>query len=137
MKQVFFALGIIVLDQISKTLVVKYYPQIVSENNGGAFSFLNGFASYQPIVVFLVLAIVAALIFIKQTRQLGVFLILAGALSNLIDRILRGSVVDFINVSVWPSFNLADIAISAGLVSVAIYLFYPTKKSPSRGFFGF
>ena len=130
MKQVFLVFSVVIVDQISKFFVLKYYSQIVSTNSGGAFSFFNGLASYKVIVGFLILAIIAGLIFIKQTRKLGVFLILGGALSNLIDRIFRGEVIDFIDFKIWPSSNLADIAISAGLILTVIYLFYPIKKSP-------
>jgi len=46
--------------------------------------------------------------------RLGLVLILAGALGNLGDRLFRGYVVDFIHVSHWPVFNVADICVSVG-----------------------
>ena len=42
-------------------------------------------------------------------------LLIGGAVSNLIDRVARGSVVDFIDFSFWPTFNLADVAIVVGV----------------------
>lgn len=130
MKTIPYVLGVILLDQFSKFLVLRFYPNLVSLNDGGAFSFLNGFSFYTFIVAFLIVMILCGLILVKQTRVLGVFLILAGAFSNLIDRLFRTAVVDFINIKIWPSFNIADIAISVGLVLIIVYLFTPIKKSP-------
>ena len=48
-------------------------------------------------------------------------LVLAGAAGNLIDRVLFGFVTDFIRISVWPAFNIADCAITAGVVGLIIY----------------
>lgn len=55
-------------------------------------------------------------------------LILAGAIGNLIDRIVYGYVIDFIDFRVWPVFNLADSAITIGAVIIAVKCI-PTKKN--------
>ena len=58
------------------------------------------------------------------TVVLGVLLaglIIGGALGNLADRILLGFVVDFVDLRIWPVFNVADVAIVAGAITAAIY----------------
>ena len=59
-------------------------------------------------------------------------LVLGGAMGNLIDRIYRGSVTDFIDFSFWPAFNIADSAIVIGTIMLAYLLIYSTisKKRP-------
>ena len=56
----------------------------------------------------------------KQVLPLG--LVLGGSLGNLMDRIRTGGVFDLIDVRVWPVFNVADIAITAGVIALAIGL---------------
>lgn len=47
-------------------------------------------------------------------------LILGGALGNLLDRLTRGEVVDFVSLPAWPAFNLADVAITTGVLALAV-----------------
>ncbi|MGA1212781.1 MAG: signal peptidase II, partial [Solirubrobacterales bacterium] len=47
-------------------------------------------------------------------------LILGGALGNLVDRLTRGDVVDFVSLPAWPAFNLADVSITVGVVALAV-----------------
>jgi len=54
--------------------------------------------------------------------------ILGGAISNLIDRMRLGYVVDFIDFQVWPVFNIADSAISIGMVLLFIRLFFKKER---------
>jgi signal peptidase II len=49
--------------------------------------------------------------------------ILGGSLGNLLDRIIRSFVVDYIDILIWPVFNLADIMINVGVILIAIKLF--------------
>lgn len=58
----------------------------------------------------------------------GFSLILAGAIGNLIDRIVYGYVIDFIDFRIWPVFNVADSAITIGAVIIAIKCFRLTSK---------
>ena len=55
----------------------------------------------------------------NQLASIGLVVALAGAASNVWDRVRRGAVVDFISLGRWPTFNLADVAIVAG-VAVAV-----------------
>lgn len=51
----------------------------------------------------------------SRTQHVGFALVLAGALGNVVDRAIRGSVVDFIHLTHWPVFNVADIAVVVGV----------------------
>lgn len=143
----FIAGLVIVLDQISKIVIVNTVPIYHSVsvipgcfdityilNPGGAFGFLAGHSSQLRLLVFVVLSSLAAgLVFyfyIKtpQTHRwlsVGFALIFGGAVGNLIDRIRFGKVVDFLDFYVgnlhWPAFNLADSAITIGM---GIFVFH-------------
>jgi signal peptidase II len=138
------ALAVIVLDQFTKTLILGFFHlgdsrtvapflNIVRvHNSGAAFSFLAGASGWQR-WFFVALGLAAAL-FIAWLLQrhagqrlfcLALALILGGALGNVIDRLLHGHVVDFIQLhwrASWyfPSFNVADAAISIGAVLLVL-----------------
>ena len=89
------------------------------QNTGAAFGLFPGYP--QAFVVLAVL--VAGWIIVELTRmrprtwpvETGLLVILGGSLGNLIDRLRFGYVVDFIDLRVWPVFNLADSAITVGV----------------------
>jgi signal peptidase II len=56
--------------------------------------------------------------FAKPLMQLGLGLMLGGAIGNLIDRVSKGEVVDFLKVPNWPAFNVADSSITIGVVLI-------------------
>jgi signal peptidase II len=62
---------------------------------------------------------------------LALGLILAGALGNLIDRVIFGYVIDFLDFQVWPVFNLADSAITVGAVLLGLNLLSSKGKNAS------
>jgi signal peptidase II len=131
------ALAVIVVDQLTKSLVLHAFRLHDSEvvtpffnlvrvhNTGAAFSFLAGAAGWQR-WFFIALGAVAAVFIVWMLRSHGeqtlfcwaLALILGGALGNVIDRMLHGYVVDFIQVHwrgwYFPSFNVADSAITVG-----------------------
>jgi signal peptidase II len=133
------ALIIIVADQFTKTLILgnfqlgdskhvtSFFNVVRVHNTGAAFSFLAGAAGWQR-YFFIGLGLVAAAFIIwmlnKHPTQtlfcLAVTLIMGGALGNVIDRLMHGYVVDFIQVHwgswYFPSFNVADSAITLGAV---------------------
>lgn len=97
---------------------------VLVRNPGSAFSLIQGFT---PLLA--VIAIGIAVILVRMLRRasdpmliVALSLVLAGALGNLIDRLvrspgfLRGHVVDFVKVSVWPVFNVADAALTVGVI---------------------
>jgi signal peptidase II len=129
---------IVVADQVTKYAAVKYlagqivevtsfFNLVLAYNTGAAFSILADAAGWQR-GLFIGIALVAAawIIYLlrKYPRQrlfaLALSLVLAGAIGNVIDRILIGAVVDFLDFHAfgrhWPAFNVADSAISCGAV---------------------
>lgn len=137
------ALLVIVLDQFTKTLIIgwfqlgdsrtvtSFFNLVRVHNTGAAFSFLAGASGWQR-WFFVGLGFAAAAFIVWLLRSHGaqklfasaLALILGGALGNVIDRLLHGYVVDFIQVhhSGWyfPSFNIADSAISIGAALLII-----------------
>jgi signal peptidase II len=106
------------------------------ENSGAAFGMLRG----QTVVLTVVAAfVVAVLIFSyrraqRTTWQLtaGLGLLLGGAIGNLVDRIRLGYVVDFVAVSAWPKFNVADSAITIGVLLIAWHALAHDPSSESN-----
>lgn len=103
-------LSLVFLDQLSKYFADKFGFVIV-QNKGVAFSLLN---NIHPIFIALVLVVLLRTCF----NKIWFVLIMAGGLSNLIDRIRLGYVVDFIDLKFWPVFNLADVFITIGMLGV-------------------
>lgn len=141
------AASILLLDQLSKWLVIRYlsFDRIIAVlpcldlqlafNKGAAFGFLANAAGWQRLF-FISLAIFVSVSIIVWLKKLakkdfweGVALasILGGALGNLVDRIRLGVVIDFINVYYqdwhWYTFNLADSAICFGTVILLVTVF--------------
>lgn len=98
----------------------------LTRNPGGAFSILTGAT---PVLA--VLAAVMAVVIVRTARRAedrfvacGLGMVLGGAVGNLIDRVVRdpgvlsGHVVDFIRLSFWPTFNVADSAITIGVILI-------------------
>jgi signal peptidase II len=131
---------VVVLDQLAKIWAVgalsdgpvqvigSFLQFRLTRNPGGAFSVLTGFT---PVLA--VLAVGMVVYIVRTTRRTAdvvmaysLGLVLGGAVGNLIDRMvrspgfLRGEVVDFIKVPNWPTFNVADCAITVGVILIAI-----------------
>ncbi len=91
-----------------------------TQNRGAAFGLFTGLA---PVLALASIAVLVVLI-LHYSRQLqpslwqtiGVGLIAGGAIGNLVDRVRLGYVVDFVSIGPWPNFNVADAAISIGVV---------------------
>jgi signal peptidase II len=60
----------------------------------------------------------------------GLGLVLGGAIGNFIDRIRLGYVVDFIDFRVWPVFNIADSAVTIGVIMLVFYFLFMFKGKP-------
>ncbi len=129
------SLLIVLLDQFSKYWIQKILPlngaiKLASFfsithtiNYGAGFSILQGWRIF--LILFTFFAIAVVFYYYKQIpNNLVSFyaaLILGGAVGNLLDRILFSYVVDFITFSFWPSFNVADSAITLGAIGLVIY----------------
>jgi len=157
---IWMALSVLVIafDQMTKWMIVKWVPlydkipingftNITHQRNtGAAFSFLADAGGWQK-WFFIILAvsvsafIVAWLWRIRAAGQVvlsaGLALVLGGAIGNVIDRIVRGSVVDFIQVLIagwpFPSFNVADSAITVGAALLIVdALFFSGREAPAE-----
>jgi signal peptidase II len=129
--------AVLAADQLTKVLVrsslevgerreVLPFLDLVRVNNDGiAFGFLGG---GQALVVVAVAAALAGLLVffaLHADRPLvwvPTGLLLGGALGNVFDRVRDGAVTDFAKVPHWPAFNLADVAITAGVVALVLSL---------------
>jgi signal peptidase II len=105
---------LIILDQLT-----KYFLGDV-KNYGAAFGILQGYTTFL-IIVSLIVILVCICYYKNKGLRLSLSFILAGTISNLIDRILLGYVRDFIDLRIWPVFNLADCFNIIGVI-LLIYL---------------
>jgi signal peptidase II len=90
-------------------------------NHGVAFGFLSGGGAAVLAVTLLALAALLVYFALRPGRRLlwlPTGLLLGGAVGNLIDRVAQGSVTDFIKLPLWPAFNLADAAITFGVLAL-------------------
>lgn len=131
------ALVVLVLDQLTKALVradvqVGEKNEVLPfldighvHNDGVAFGFLGGGGAIVLVVTFAALALLVGFFARNPTRPLlwlPTGMLLGGAIGNLVDRIRQGYVTDFIELPHWPSFNVADISITCGVVVLVIVL---------------
>ena len=133
-------------DQIP--VIQDFFDIIHTENRGMAFGLFSGSTSpWRPVllvgVAFVVLLFVTGMIW-KLPRELSqgqrftyvaLGLILGGAIGNLYDRAIVGSVTDFLDVYVgqyhWPAFNVADSGITIGAILLGIDLLWPKRTEKS------
>ena len=116
-----FVVFLLLFDQLSKFLILSLFPQIVVYNKGIAFGFLA--SEWWIVINFFILGAIACLI----KRKLPAGLIISGGISNILDRLFRGAVVDFIDLKIFPIFNFADVFICLG-VGIMLLLFYGRTK---------
>jgi signal peptidase II len=131
------SLAVLIADQFTKVLIVGYYHLgesryitsffdiVYAQNTGAAFSFLRDASGWQR-WMFTGIGLVAAVFIVWMLRShagqklfsFALACILGGAIGNVVDRLLRGSVVDFLQVHwqqhYFPAFNVADSAITVG-----------------------
>src|SRR3989338_3018850 len=140
------ALLIFLLDQITKSIVRNYIklgtsleviPNILSfthtTNTGASFSLFTNFSVVLTIIAIIV--VLAIIIFhrkIPDSYKLPFALILGGTLGNLTDRLLFGTVTDFIDVKVWPIFNGADSAITVAAILLIIIAWKEDKEEKNK-----
>lgn len=141
------AAGVVLVDQVTKTWALNSLgtPRTLIEgvlyfrltyNSGGAFGLLQG---YPEVFLFATLAATVAILFwVRGLEQrswawpLG--LVLGGGFGNVADRVFRdtgGRVVDFIELRMWPVFNVADMCIVAG-VAVVLFLGFRAENQTTE-----
>jgi signal peptidase II len=134
-------LCVVALDQLSKWWAVSQLPNdpvrligddigfVLVRNTGSAFSLFQAFTPFLAVI-----AVVVAVILVRTVRRtrdllmvIGLSLVLGGALGNLLDRLfrtpgfLKGAVVDFVHVGEFPTFNVADSAITIGAILIIVW----------------
>ena len=126
---------ILLIDQLSKIIILNTINEIkviipklleieVIKNIGIAFGLNDG--NLKNIFITMIILIIIINFIIKQQNNIdkkmtiALSLILGGGISNLIDRIIRGGIIDFIKVSTFPIFNIADISIVIGWILLII-----------------
>jgi signal peptidase II len=147
---------VVVLDQGSKWLaeaslapyqalpILPSFNLTLMYNTGAAFSLLSEASGWQR-WFFIALALIMGAVLITWLRRLqagehrmalALSLILGGAVGNLIDRIVHGHVIDFIQLYYqswyWPAFNVADSAISVGAALVVLRLWLERSRRPGE-----
>lgn len=141
------ALGLVILDQISKnwasaTLFQKEFIEVIpgvfefryTQNRGVAFSMLQDQRwVFIPVSVLMTAVLILMLIRSPMRRSklfcISTTLVIAGAVGNLIDRIVLGYVIDFLYFSLidFPIFNFADCCVVIGAVLLCAYLIFGAK----------
>jgi len=146
---------VIILDQWTKWLIVKnmefgerisvwdpWFGILSHRNRGAAWGMLEGQMWLFSIVT---IAVIGAIIYFyhkeakgKPLFQVGLMLLLGGAVGNFIDRLFRGEVVDFVDVLIpimnydFPIFNIADAALTIAVVVLMIGLIAEDKKEKKQ-----
>ncbi|MCW3041765.1 MAG: lspA [Solirubrobacterales bacterium] len=126
-------LVVLALDQLTKKLVRDgvrvgdedaVFPGVSivhTKNRGVAFSALEDKTAI--VVVVIALAMLALLVYVaRNAGRPGIWvpagLLTGGALGNIVDRVFEGEVTDFVKLPAWPAFNLADVAITFGVLAL-------------------
>lgn len=129
------AVVVLALDQATKIAVERELTRgeslsvlgpldfTLTYNDGIAFGIASGAGPL--VILFALVALVALGWFVASAppgwpTAVAGGLILGGALGNLVDRLTRGEVVDFVSLPAWPAFNLADVSITVGVVALAV-----------------
>jgi len=126
---------VVALDQVAKAIVeANLFPGqdvdflgpvgfTLSHNSGVAFGLASGGGTRLVLLTAVALAVVGYLFSRNPTRWgmwIAAGLLAGGALGNLADRVRADAVTDYIAIGSWPAFNLADVAVTAGVLLLAI-----------------
>lgn len=121
-----------VIQSAQKRVGTENFGLEITENTGMAFGFNSGNNKNIVLTIFVLVIIIS---FLRNQRNqldtktiIAVSLALGGGISNLIDRIFRGGVLDFIKIWNFPRFNIADICVCTAWVLLVIFLIIYTKK---------
>lgn len=126
---------VVAVDQTTKSLAVADLHRpvhlvgplglAIGYNSGSAFSLFTGSSAVLGVVAFVIIAVLVVLAWRTRRTSVAVAigLLLGGAVGNLADRVVRGhhgSVVDFISLTDWPTFNIADACITVSAVLLVV-----------------
>jgi len=138
-----FSIFIILIDQFTKYLMFYNYKKFINKdfilfrldfvkNYGAAFNIFSGNRIFLSLISIIFTILLIYLILRKNTLNqfdlLSYSFILGGTIGNGIDRIIKGFVIDFINLNIinFPVFNIADISINVGFI-ILLYRFFKNK----------
>ena len=119
------------LDEGPIVIIEDFYQFRLTFNTGASFSMLTGAG---PLIAIVVFGVIGLIIFVlgdasRRIEAVSLGLVLGGAIGNLIDRLFRGSglldgaVVDFIDFSFFATFNVADAAVTIGVMLLLVSTF--------------
>ena len=122
---------------LNKSIKINEFSDLVYvQNFGVSFGLFSGYVSHW--ILIFIASVVILMIYIlsmksnKKFEKLAYFIIIIGALSNVIDRLINTFVVDFILLHYknyyWPAFNLADIYITIGIIMLLVSFFIESKN---------
>jgi signal peptidase II len=137
---------VVAIDQLTKYLIqanfelnssiplidgifhITYY-----HNSGAAFSMFQNKTGFLIVMQLIVIAVVMVYLVKRQKKDhwcllLSLSLIAAGGIGNLIDRVMNGYVVDFMDFRIWPIFNVADMSVCTGCGLLILYMFFIDPK---------
>jgi signal peptidase II len=138
---------VVAADQVSKAIVRSSVSRterinlfhgldlVNTRNTGVAFGFFSGGGALVAILAGLALVALLAFFATHADRPLvwlPTGLLIGGAAGNLIDRAAEGSVTDFLDPPFWPAFNLADAAITIGVLTLLYVIEGPPSRGPAR-----
>ena len=147
-------LVLLIVDQITKAIVFQKIAFLSSQsiipgffnlthihNRGAIFGFFSQSDSQLLHIVLLLATLVALALVVyyffttppsEKLAKISLSLILAGALGNLIDRVFRGYVIDFLDLYIkkwhWPSFNVADSCVTIGAFLLVFIVFFKRRR---------
>lgn len=108
----------------------------LSHNAGVAFGLAGGAGAPLILITLAALGVVAYLFARNPARPwmwVATGLLAGGAIGNLVDRIRADAVTDFVDLPPWPPFNLADVAITAGVLLLVFIYLRDAEREPERG----
>ncbi len=131
----FFVKNLFVLNQLVK--INKFLDIAYIQNFGVSFGLLSGIVSYWFLIIIGLIVVLFILYLMaiskKKLEKIAYFIIIAGAISNILDRSINTYVVDFILVHYesyyWPAFNFADIYITIGIIVLIISFFTKSEEN--------
>ncbi|WP_341201761.1 signal peptidase II [Planomicrobium okeanokoites] len=154
---IYYAIAAVIIaaDQFTKWLVLQnmeigeripviepYLGWLSHRNRGAAWGMLEG---QMWLFAIITIAVIVGILyyFHKHAKgqplfQLSLMVILGGAIGNFIDRMLRGEVVDFVDVLIpvinydFPIFNIADAALTIGVILMIIFVIYDEKQQKKK-----
>lgn len=138
----------VILDQLTKHIANQslsfFLPRVIIKdvfslhlvhNYGAAYGILQNqrffLLSVSALVIFICFVYSRYIVTTKWSKY-GLSFLLIGAIGNFIDRLFLGYVIDFIDIKIFPVFNIADVCIDIGIVCFVVEFILPYVKSKSR-----